>query len=161
MRAEPQPIPRFGRNLPIFKFMGGNLVSLFGDRIYLIALPWLVYNLTGSAVAMGTVAAAERLPNLLQPIMGTLVDRIDRKKIMLFCDAARCLLLCTIGTLDVYGRLRMGELYAGPYFSVCSANFTRLLNLLFFPHSFAARSVICSIPLIPECFMRRSLRDLQ
>jgi len=133
MKVEPRRAVRFSKNLSILKFMGGNLISLFGDRIYLIALPWLVFNLTGSTVAMGIVAAVERLPNLLQPFMGALADRLDRKRIMLFCDAARCLLLCTIGTLDVYGRLRMGELYAGALFLGLLSQFYQTSQFAFVP----------------------------
>lgn len=133
MRTEPQTVPRFSRNLSIYKFMGGNLVSLFGDRIYLIALPWLVFNLTGSTLAMGMVAAVERLPNLLQPLMGTWVDRLDRKKIMLFCDAVRCVLLCSLGGLDVSGHLAMGELYAGALFLGIFSQFYQTSQFAFIP----------------------------
>ncbi|HET7658728.1 MAG TPA: MFS transporter [Bacillales bacterium] len=113
--------------------MGGNLVSLFGDRIYLIALPWLVYNLTGSTVAMGAIAAVERLPNLLQPLMGTLVDRLDRKKIMLFCDLVRSFLLCSLGALDVSGHLVMWELYAGALILGVSSQFYQTSQFAFIP----------------------------
>lgn len=114
MKAERQlPPPGLTRNVSVLKFMGGNLISFFGDRIYVIALPWLVFNITGSALAMGAVAALERLPNLLQPFSGVVSDRLGRKKTMLFCDVARSLLLCSLGTLYVNGRLEMPELYAG------------------------------------------------
>lgn len=105
--------PPLNRNLSIIKLMAGNMISFFGDRVYLIALPWLVFNLTGSALAMGTVAAFERLPNLLQPLTGTIADRLDRKKMMLSCDLARSFLLSGLGVLYLNNRLEMPELYAG------------------------------------------------
>lgn len=68
----------------------GQLISLFGDRLTQIALAFLVLESTGSAVAVGLVFAATALPNLLVgPVAGALVDRWDRRDVMVVSDLLR------------------------------------------------------------------------
>ncbi|RDY72475.1 MFS transporter [Halobacillus trueperi] len=107
--------PSFKSNRQAFRFIGGNLVSFFGDQIYLIALPLMVLALTGSPLSMGIVAAVERVPVLLQPLAGVLADRLDRKRILLFCDFFRFLLLGSIGVLFFYEMITIYYLYAAAF----------------------------------------------
>ena len=51
---------RYFRNLIL-----GSTVSMFGDQFYLVALPWLVLQLTGSSVALGTVLMAAAVPRAM------------------------------------------------------------------------------------------------
>jgi MFS family permease len=63
------------------------LVSLLGDFVLFVALPFWVYELTGSATATGLVFAASTLPRLLfSPIAGVFVDRWDRRRTMIAAD---------------------------------------------------------------------------
>ena len=56
----------------------GNLVSWMGDQFYLVALPWLILQLTGSAVALGTVMMAAAIPRAaLMLIGGVATDRVS------------------------------------------------------------------------------------
>ncbi|MEV7024080.1 MFS transporter [Kitasatospora sp. NPDC093558] len=67
-------------------------ISRFGSCVGMIAYPMLVLWQTGSAAASGYVAFAATLPNLLLQLpAGALVDRWDRRKAMLGCDAVRLL----------------------------------------------------------------------
>ncbi|KZE63292.1 hypothetical protein AWM68_15990 [Fictibacillus phosphorivorans] len=75
----------------------GLLFSRIGTNIYTLALPWVAYNLTGSAVIMGTVFAVEMLPFvILLPFGGVLIDRFDRRKLMIFADLIRTLFVFSI-----------------------------------------------------------------
>ncbi|MYL51377.1 MFS transporter [Halobacillus litoralis] len=105
----------FKSNHQALRFIGGNLVSFFGDQIYLIALPLMVLALTGSPLSMGIVAAIERVPVLLQPLAGVLADRLNRKRILLFCDFFRFLLLGSIGVLFLYGMITIHAIYAAAF----------------------------------------------
>ncbi|MGP4062827.1 MFS transporter [Halobacillus sp. H74] len=107
--------PTFKRNFQAFRFIGGNLVSFFGDQIYLIALPLMVLALTGSPLSMGIVAALERIPVLLQPLMGVLTDRFDRKRILLLCDFIRFLIIGTLGVVYLLGMLPIWGIYIGAF----------------------------------------------
>ncbi|WP_051390487.1 MULTISPECIES: MFS transporter [Sediminibacillus] len=98
------------KNYPLFRFIGGNVVSFMGDQIYLIALPLMVLAVTGSPVSMGIIAALERLPILLQPMIGIISDRFSRKTLLLIGDGGRMILTGWIGLLSIYGNLYLWQL---------------------------------------------------
>jgi MFS family permease len=65
-------------------FFGGQSVSLIGTWIQRIAVPWLVYRLTGSAFLLGVVGFAGLIPTfLLAPLAGVLSDRWNRRHILI------------------------------------------------------------------------------
>ncbi len=56
----------------------GASISLFGDQFYLVALPWLVLQITGSGLALGTVLMAAAIPRAVFMLMGGAVtDRVS------------------------------------------------------------------------------------
>jgi dTMP kinase len=68
----------------------GQAISNLGDWIIVIALIELIYKLSGSGLAVGTLMMFKILPALLfGSIMGVLVDRMNRKRTMILCDAVR------------------------------------------------------------------------
>jgi MFS family permease len=72
----------------------GGLISMFGDWLLFIALPFYIYDLTGSTLATGAMFIAETLPILLfGSIGGVFADRWDRKKTMIVADLLRAALL--------------------------------------------------------------------
>jgi len=91
----------------------GGTISLLGDQFYLVALPWLVLQQTGSALAMGTVMMAGAIPRALLMLMGGAVsDRISARKILMATAMARALCVAVIGVLVWLRFLRMWELYS-------------------------------------------------
>jgi MFS family permease len=72
----------------------GGLISMMGDWLLFIALPFYIYDLTGSTLATGGMFIAETLPILLfGSIGGVFADRWDRKKTMIVADLLRAALL--------------------------------------------------------------------
>ncbi len=72
----------------------GGVLSVVGDYFLFIALPFFVYERTGSALATGAMFAAETLPRLLfGSLAGVFVDRWDRKKTMIVADLSRAAIL--------------------------------------------------------------------
>ncbi len=66
-----------------------------GDSIAQVALPLLVYALTGSEALVGLVFAIAVLPDVvLAPISGILADRLDRRRIILSADLGRMIAVC-------------------------------------------------------------------
>ena len=64
-------------------FFGGQLVSLIGSWISMTATSWLVYRLTGSAMALGVVGFAGQFPGfILGPFAGAYLDRWDRHRVL-------------------------------------------------------------------------------
>lgn len=91
----------------------GGTISLLGDQFYLVALPWLILQQTGSAVAMGTVMMAGSIPRAILMLMGGAVsDRISARKIMMTTATVRTICVAGIGFLIWFHVLQMWELYA-------------------------------------------------
>lgn len=82
---------------PLF---GGALVSQAGDYVLLVALPFWIFRLTGSAAATGVMFAAMVLPQLLlSPVAGVFVDRWDRKTTMIASDLLRAGIVAALFTV--------------------------------------------------------------
>lgn len=78
------------RNPSYFPLWLSQLVSNFGDTLHYIALVVLVYELTGSGIAVATLAVAEIVPILLLgPVAGVVIDRFSRKAILIGADLVR------------------------------------------------------------------------
>jgi len=101
----------------------GSAISAVGDQFYLVALPWVVLQLTGSAVAVGTILMAVAIPRaLLMLFGGALTDRISARKILMSTASARTLFVTVIGFLLWWHLLQLWELYVlGFFFGVADA----------------------------------------
>ena len=75
----------------------GHLISHAGDAVYMIALPWLMLELTGNKSLTSYIAMSAYLPVVLFGLVaGVLVDRYNRKWIMIFSDILRALLVSIV-----------------------------------------------------------------
>ncbi|MDX8360705.1 MFS transporter [Cytobacillus sp. IB215316] len=93
-------------------FLFSLLVSRVGDALYTFAIPWISYELTQSALIMGTIYAISVLPILLfGPIVGVLVDKWDRKNLMLLADVLRAVLISLIPLFHFMNILQIWHLY--------------------------------------------------
>lgn len=91
----------------------GEGVSLLGDQLYLIALPWLVLQLTGNALSMGTVLALAAVPRALFMLLGgALTDRLSPRLMMLGSNTGRMLLVGLLAAVTLGGIVHMWMLYA-------------------------------------------------
>lgn len=64
-------------------FFSGQSISLIGTWMQRIALPWVVYQMTGSEVLLGVVGFAGQIPSfLLAPFAGVLIDRWSRYRVL-------------------------------------------------------------------------------
>ncbi|HEX5809809.1 MAG TPA: MFS transporter [Anaerolineales bacterium] len=91
----------------------GEGVSVLGDHFYMIALPWLVLQLTGDSLAMGTVLALSAVPRaLLMLVGGALTDRFSPRSLMLVSNVLRFLLVSVLTGLVFAGRVEIWMLYA-------------------------------------------------
>ena len=65
-------------------FFSGQSVSLIGTWMQRIAMPWLVYHITGSALLLGIVSFAGQIPTLLlSPFAGVLTDKLNKYRVLL------------------------------------------------------------------------------
>src|SRR5215510_9317684 len=99
------------RNRSFVVWWLGATTSLLGDQFYIVALPWVVLQLTGSAVALGTVAMCAGIPPAALMLMGGAVtDRVSPRKVLMVTASARSVLVDAIGLLLW---LRVLELWHG------------------------------------------------
>ena len=98
------------RNYRLYFF--GQVVSMSGTWIQSVAQMWLVYELTGSGVALGVVTALQFTPVLVAGMWGGIVaDRFDKRKILIATQAAAALLAALLGTLTALGMIELWMIY--------------------------------------------------
>jgi hypothetical protein len=108
--APKLPHPLRQRNFAMW-WLGATL-SLAGDQFYVVALPWVVLQLTGSGLAMGTVAMAAGIPRAVLMLMGGAAsDRSAPRRLLMATAAARTVLVAAIGALLWWHRLALWHLY--------------------------------------------------
>ena len=102
-------VPNLGQNRDFRIVVIGQGISALGDAVSVTTLPLLVLALTGSGLQMGVVGVLQRLPDLLFGLLaGAYADRWDRRRMMLWADAARAILTALIPIASVFGLPVMG-----------------------------------------------------
>jgi MFS family permease len=89
----------------------GQATSFLGDWLFMVALPFAALGLGASTTQVGLVLAAQLAPFLfLTLIGGAWADRLERRRVMLACDAVRAVVQGLGGTLLVTGAAELWEL---------------------------------------------------
>ena len=90
-------------------FFSGQSLSLIGTWMQRIAMPWLVYHMTGSVLLLGVVGFAGQIPTfLLAPVAGVLTDRRSRYHVLLvtqiisMIQASILAFLCLTGLIEIW-----------------------------------------------------------
>jgi MFS family permease len=101
--APPPPQPSLFSALKVRDFRlvwAGESISLLGDQFYLVALPWLTLQLTGSGLALGAVAAAAGIPRAVFMLLGgAMTDRFSPRSVMFISNALRVIITALITLL--------------------------------------------------------------
>jgi MFS family permease len=109
------------RSSSFARFYAGQSLSYLGDGLRTLAIPLIVYKLTGSGVALGLTWGLELIPYAFVSLVGgSLADRVDRRRLMLGCDALRCVIMLALSALLAAGRLALWEVYAGVFVLACA-----------------------------------------
>lgn len=108
----------------------GQVVSVFGDNIYDIALRFWILAETGSVALMGVLMAITIIPKILiSPFAGTFIDRHDRRKILIVCDGISGVTILFIGVAAVMNFLQIWMiLIAGIIVDMCRCFFNPTIN---------------------------------
>ena len=103
---------RLLKNYTFMLFFMGNIISLIGFGLNLIAVSWMVLEETGSEYALGKIMAAATMPGLILAIFaGVIIDKVNRKWLLVFLDIFR--MFVVIGFLYVlsYNQFQITFLY--------------------------------------------------
>ena len=118
--------------LPFVLLQVANFAGASANAMTFIAIPWLVLELTGSALSTGIVAALAAIPAIaMSPLAGLLIDRVGRAKISILSDVLSGLSVLMIPFVALTGRLDLWVVAAAA-----------LLGAIFDPAGYTARKTL-------------------
>jgi len=89
-----------------------NVVSMLGSGMNAAAVAWHILQVTHSEIALGTFAVVQTLPAiLLLPFTGVIIDREDRRRLVMMLDALRAVIILAVALLAFAGKEKIWELY--------------------------------------------------
>jgi MFS family permease len=104
--------PSLWRNRDYMLLWSGQMVSSIGTEVSTLAFPLLILALTGSPATAGFAGALRALPYLVFSLpAGALIDRWDRKRVMILCDSGRALSMISIPIALAFGHLSILQIY--------------------------------------------------
>lgn len=110
---EQTPRPGLWRNRDYMLLWSGQVVSTLGSTAVSVVYPLLILALTGSPAAAGITSALRALPYLLFCLpVGALIDRWDRKRVMILCDLGRAVTVASIPAAMWFDVLTLAQIYA-------------------------------------------------
>ncbi|HVY28905.1 MAG TPA: MFS transporter [Polyangiaceae bacterium] len=111
------------RNRSFRRFWLGQAISNLGDAFGFVAMPLLVFETTHSVLQMGYVTAVTGAGQLLSATFaGVVVDRVNRRRLMIGCDAARLVLYGALPLLSLFGALPMSVIYGVALLTALASN---------------------------------------
>lgn len=99
-------------NRPLRFVFAANLISMVGSGMNSAAVAWYILQATHSEMALGTFAVLQTLPAMLMlPFTGVVIDREDRRRLVMWLDAIRALIIVTVAILAFQHRVQVWQLY--------------------------------------------------
>ena len=101
----------FGQR-PLRFVFAANMVSMFGSGMNSAAVGWYILKATNNEMALGMLVVLQTIPAMmLLPFSGVIIDREDRRRLVMWLDALRGLIILTIAILAFAHRVRIWQLY--------------------------------------------------
>lgn len=89
-----------------------NVISMLGSGMNSAAVAWTVLEKTHSTMALGTFAVLQTLPAMLMlPFTGVIIDREDRRRLVMMLDVARAIIIAVVAVLAYLNRVQVWQLY--------------------------------------------------
>src|SRR6185503_10314178 len=89
-----------------------NVISMLGSGMNSAAVAWYILQATHSEIALGTFAVLQTLPAMLMlPFTGVLIDREDRRRLVMWLDAIRAVIILAVAILSFTGKVKVWQLY--------------------------------------------------
>ncbi|HXO18227.1 MAG TPA: MFS transporter [Candidatus Dormibacteraeota bacterium] len=107
------------------RYFAGQSLSYIGDGLRMLSVPLLAYHLTHSALSTGAALICEIAPfSLFALVGGSLADRLDRRRLMIGCDAVRFAVMALFAIGYAFHVLTLPMIYGGlVIISICAAGF--------------------------------------
>jgi MFS family permease len=89
-----------------------NMISMFGSGMNSAAVAWYILQATHNEMALGMFVVLQTVPAmLLLPFSGVLIDREDRRRLVMWLDALRAVIIVIVAILAFRHRVQVWELY--------------------------------------------------
>src|SRR5689334_23933380 len=90
-----------------------NLVSMIGSGMNTAAVTWFILQATHSEMSLSVLVVLQTVPALLMlPFTGVIIDREDRRRLIMLLDALRCAVIFTVAVLAIRNQVQLWQLYA-------------------------------------------------
>ena len=100
------------RKRPLRFVFAANVISMLGSGMNSAAVAWTILQRTHSEMALGTFAVLQTLPAMLMlPFTGVLIDREDRRRLVMMLDVARAVVIAVVAGLAFAHRVEVWQLY--------------------------------------------------
>ena len=97
---------------PLRFVFAANMVSMLGSGMNAAAVAWYILQATHSEVSLGTLTVLQTIPAMLMlPFTGVIIDREDRRRLVMWLDALRGLIILTVAILAFRHRVQVWQLY--------------------------------------------------
>jgi MFS family permease len=97
---------------PLRFVFAANVISMLGSGMNSAAVAWYILEATHSEMALGTFAVLQTVPAMLMlPFTGVIIDREDRRILVMWLDAIRAVIIVTVAILAFQHRVKIWELY--------------------------------------------------
>ena len=97
---------------PLRFVFAANLISMVGSGMNSAAVAWYILKATHSEMALGTFAVLQTLPAMLMlPFTGVVIDREDRRRLVMWLDAIRAVIIVTVAILAFREQVKVWQLY--------------------------------------------------
>ncbi|HAF62671.1 MAG TPA: MFS transporter [Anaerolineaceae bacterium] len=95
-----------------YPFWGSQMLSLLGSSLVQFSLVWWLTEETGSATVLAMASMFALIPEIvIQPFAGAIIDRINRKRVIIIADALIALFTLFLGILFMIGRVEVWHIY--------------------------------------------------
>jgi MFS family permease len=97
---------------PLRFVFAANVISMVGSGMNSAAVAWYILKATHSEMALGTFAVLQTLPAMLMlPFTGVIIDREDRRRLVMWLDALRAVIIMAVAILAFQHRVQVWQLY--------------------------------------------------
>src|ERR1039458_6410695 len=97
---------------PLRFVFAANLISMLGSGMNSAAVAWYILQATHSEQALGAPPVLQTIPAMLMlPFTGVIIDREDRRRLVMWLDALRAIVILAVMVLAFMGRVQVWELY--------------------------------------------------
>src|SRR5437016_240888 len=91
---------------PLRLIFTANLISMLGSGMNTAGVTWYILQATHNEMALGTLVMLTTIPAILMlPFTGVIIDREDRRRLVMLLDSGRALIILAVALLALRGRV--------------------------------------------------------